>query len=156
MQCWDGARHLHHCLQLLLHLHLPESDEDLHFDDDDDERYPEFAALNMEFTADEEREVAEEAEAEEDDDNDLYFDDDGPDPEEKAVEKRAILTSYESLKKAKADACAREEAKEEQLCHTLYVSIQQAPTEEAGCRYSSASWRNAELFLRESEGSGSA
>jgi hypothetical protein len=63
--------------------------------------------------------------------NDLDFDDDSPDPE-KAAEQRAILASYESLKKAEADARAREEVKEKQLHQALNVSIQQAPTEEAG------------------------
>jgi hypothetical protein len=109
---------------------IPEEDDDLYFKEDDDEGHPELADLNTEFRAQEEREAVKEDEAEEDDD-DLDFNDDGPNLE-KTTEQRAILASYESLKKAKADARAHKEAVEEQLRHALDVSVQRAPTEEAG------------------------
>jgi hypothetical protein len=88
-------------------------------------------ALNAEFRADEEWEAAKAAEEE---DESLNFSDDGPNPEEKAVEQKAILTSYESMKKAEADAHGHEEADEEKLICALDVFVQQAPIEEAGRR----------------------
>jgi hypothetical protein len=45
---------------------------------------------------------------------------------------RAILMSYESVKKAEAGARVGEEVDEEQLRHALDVSVQRAPTVEAG------------------------
>jgi hypothetical protein len=47
--------------------------------------------------------------AEEADDDDLEFNDDEPNPEENPAEQRAILTSFELLKKTEANARAREE-----------------------------------------------
>jgi UDP-N-acetylmuramyl tripeptide synthase len=88
-------------------------------------------ALNAKFRADEEWEAAEEAEEEYDR---LNFCDDGPNSEEKAAEQRVILASYELVKKAEADAHAREEADEEKLLCVLDVFVQQAPIEEASCR----------------------
>jgi hypothetical protein len=84
----------------------PEEDNDLYFEDDD-EGHPEFAALNAEFIADKEREAAKE-----DDADDLDFNDDEPNPEEKAIKQRAILAFYESTKKAEANAHAHKEADE--------------------------------------------
>jgi hypothetical protein len=45
------------------------------------------------------------------------------------VEQRAILVSYESTKKVVDDACAREEAEEEQLRRAPDLSVQRAPIE---------------------------
>jgi hypothetical protein len=74
------------------------------------------------------------AEAEDDDDDDdLAFLDDLPDPE-KATEQRALLASFESAKKNDDVSCARAQAEEEQLCSTLDLSVQRAPTEGAVCR----------------------
>jgi hypothetical protein len=87
-----------------------EEDDDLYFEDDDNEGNLELAALNVEFRADEEWEAEE---PEKEDTDNLDFRDDGPDLEKKAIEQRAILTSYELAKKAEADAHARKEANEE-------------------------------------------
>jgi hypothetical protein len=111
---------------------IPESNDDLGFDEDDDEgidEHPELAPLNAKFRVDEEWEAGEEAE-----EDNLDFDYDGPTLEEKPAKERVILASYESLKKAEADARAHEEANEEQVRHALDVSIQRASTKEAGRR----------------------
>jgi hypothetical protein len=76
---------------------IPEEDDDLHFEDDSDAR---------EAAEEAEVEAEEEAEAKEDDD-DLAFLDDLPDSEEKAAEHRALLTSFESVKKGDDVARAR-------------------------------------------------
>jgi hypothetical protein len=77
---------------------------DIHEKEDDDEWHPKLAALHAKFRADEERYAVKEAVTEEHDNGDLDFSDDGPYPEEKAMEQSAIPASYESLKKAEADA----------------------------------------------------
>jgi hypothetical protein len=59
----------------------------------------------------------------------LDFGNDGSSRRSKATEHRAILTSYESAKKAKADARSHEEADEEQFSRALDISVQQAPIE---------------------------
>jgi hypothetical protein len=96
---------------------IPEEEDDLYFEDDDDEEEenPELA---------EEPEATEEAKAEDDDSNDFAFLDNPPDPKEKAVEQRALLASFESAKEANDAARAR----------ALELSVQRAPTEDAGRR----------------------
>jgi hypothetical protein len=51
------------------------------------------------------------------------------------VEQRAILPSFESVKKTEDDARVCEEANEEQWRHNIDVSIQHALIEEAGHRF---------------------
>jgi hypothetical protein len=47
------------------------------------------------------------------------------------VKQRALLVSFESVKEANNSARARVQAEEEKLRHTLELSVQQAPTEDA-------------------------
>jgi hypothetical protein len=63
-------------------------------------------------------------------DESLDWSDDGSDAEEQAAQKKAILESFESLKKVEDDAHAREEDNEERWRCIVDLSI------EADCRFS--------------------
>jgi hypothetical protein len=64
-------------------------------------------------------------------DNDFEWDWNGPNPEEKAAEQRAILASFDLLKKTEENDCAREEANKEQRRRVVDICIQRAQIEEA-------------------------
>jgi hypothetical protein len=74
-------------------------------------------------------------------DIDLDRSNDGPNLEENAVDQRAILACFESLKQTEGDARARKEANKEQWCCAVNFSIQRAPIEEMGRRFFVEEWQ---------------